>query len=80
MTKDDLKKENRRNSLFWSKVNIPEFGLGYVVGYYHGFYAVDFDDFVKDGNTCSGLCRKWHGKWIHEDEVEFGIAIRFVKN
>lgn len=82
--KKNVKNDKKKNfgeddTLFYSKVNVPGYGLGYVVGYYHGFYAIDFDKFIEGGSTCSGFCRKWHGKWIHEDDIEYGIAIQFPK-
>lgn len=79
MKKNELKKLRQEHPIMFSKVNVPGYGLGYVVGYYHGFYAVDFDDFVEGGTTCGGLCTKWHGQWIPEEEIEYGIALRFVQ-
>lgn len=37
---------------------------------YGSIYAVDFDLKIDSAHTCCGLCRKKHGEWFTEDELE----------
>lgn len=84
--RNKLKKQKNREKnfendpMFFSKINIPKYGLGYIVGYSKGFYAVDFDKFIIHGTDCNGLCRNWHGIWVPEDQVEFAIAIVSIED
>ena len=82
LNKSKRRKKKNRDSfeddpMYFAKVDVPGYGLGHVVGYEYGHYAVDFDDYIEYPSSCGGLCRKWHGAWIPEEKIEFGIAIIF---